>query len=417
VTNVPGGLGVFDAAVLLGMQSYLPPQTVLGALLIFRLYYYIIPLFFSGALFAGNEFLVQRRAVRIEGQARWRETDFAVAASVGGVAVSGAILLSVGLLDTLPDYSWLDPGLAAFAQSAGQYVPSLIGAALMVLAVGLSQRVTLAWGATIVMLLAGAAVTGLQGEPDWVPGLLVLAALSIAPFRDAYYRDARLISHTLRPGTLLPLLGLLGSVVWLANFVPKVRLLARGSWWQVVFSAEAPNSVRAAVALAVLLLLLALWGVIRPGRLTALPWNSENRLRYAALGGLPPPEADGLMLGEAGRAGLPFRRLPRVLLGLGDPAGADGDRLAAVWRLRDLAHQEGREAAVWRAGPGMLQCYNDLGLAAVPLGTDGLPATAEEGAGLYLCCVAERDLADLLPLLPTLGQRQFQRRPGRLDLK
>ncbi len=418
-TNVPGGLGVFDAAVLLGLSDILPPQTILSALLIFRLYYYIIPLFLAGALFAGNEFLMRTRGARgglaqPGAPARGGEPDFAVAASVGGVAVCGAMLLGVGVLDTHPDFSWMDPGLARFAADAGQYVPSLIGAALMVLAVGLSQRVTLAWGATIVMLLAGAAVTGLQGEPYWLPGLLVVAALSVAPFREVYYRDARLISHTLQPGTLLPLLGLLGSVMWLANFVPVVQRLASNSWWAVILSAQTPTSVRAAVALAVVLLVVALWGVIRPGRVVALPWNGEGRLRYAALGALPPPEADGLVMGELGRAGIPFRRVGHVLLGLGDPAGADSDRAAAVWRLRDLAQQEGRHAAIWRAGPNMLKLYNELGMTAVPLGADGLPAEAacDLPARQFLCCVAERDMVELVPKLSALGQRRFQNRPG-----
>jgi uncharacterized membrane protein YbhN (UPF0104 family) len=411
VANVPGGLGVFDAAILLGLSDYVPPQTALSAIFVFRLYYYIIPLFLAGAMFAGNEFAVRgRRIARAPSQTRWREPDFAVAASVGGVAVCGAILLSVGLLDTSPDFSWLDPGLAAFADSAGEYVTSLLGAALMVLAVGLSQRVTLAWGATIAFLLAGAAVTGLQGEPDWVPGLLVVAALSIAPFREAYYRDARLISHPLRPGTFLPLLALLASVFWLANFEPKVRILARSSWWAVVLGREAPNSLRVALALAVLLLLFALWGVTRPGRVMASAWNAEGRLRYAALGALPPPEADGLVMGEAGRAGIAFRRLGRVLLALGDPAGAESDRASAVWRLRDLAQQEGKDCAVWRAGTAMLKIYNDIGLTALPLGNDGLPTTAHDAAPArqFLCCVAERDLAYLLPILPGLTQRPLQ---------
>jgi uncharacterized membrane protein YbhN (UPF0104 family) len=423
VANVPGGLGVFDAAVLLGLSQYLEAPVVLSATFVFRLYYYIIPLFLSGAMFAGNEMILRGRglasspAVAGTGAAagaRWSEPDFAVAASVGGTAVCGAMLLSIGLVDTHPDFSWLDPGLAAFASSAGQYVPSLIGAALMVLAVGLSQRVTLAWGATIVMLLAGAGVTALQGEPAWVPVLLVVAALSVAPFRDAYYRHARLISHTLRPGTILPLLALLAAVVWLANFEPKVRMLSQSSWWAVVLSAQAPTSVRAAVGLAVLLLLAAMWGVIRPGRVVALAWNAESRLRYAAFGALPPAEADGLIMGEAGRAGVAFRRLPHVLLGLGDPAGADNDRVSAIWRLRDLAQQEGRDAAIWRAGPDLLKVYGDLGLTALPLGPDGLPAQPNTmpPPRHFLCCVAERDLNALLPVLPSLGLRRFQRRAG-----
>ena len=51
--------------------------------------------------------------------------------------------------------------------------------------------------------------------------------------------------------------------------------------------------------------------------------------------------ADGLVLGEQGRAAIPFRRMGGVMLGLGDPTGAPSDRVSAIWRLRDLAVQEG----------------------------------------------------------------------------
>jgi phosphatidylglycerol lysyltransferase len=121
----------------------------------------------------------------------------------------------------------------------------------------------------------------------------------------------------------------------------------------------------------------------------------------------PPREADGMVLGEAQRAGIPFRRVSRVLLGIGDPAGAESDRVSAVWRLRDLARQEGLDPAFWRAGPSLLKVYADLGMTAVPLGEDGLPLPEAEdiapASECYLVCVAERDLTLLVPLLPQLA--------------
>ena len=61
--NLPGGLGVFDTAMLLGLEPYLQPPTILGAIVVFRLYYYIIPLFLAGSLFAGNEILMRGGAL------------------------------------------------------------------------------------------------------------------------------------------------------------------------------------------------------------------------------------------------------------------------------------------------------------------------------------------------------------------
>jgi len=104
-----------------------------------------------------------------------------------------------------------------------------------------------------------------------------------------------------------------------------------------------------------------------------------------------------------------------VLLGLGDPVGEDADRVSAIWRLRDLARQEGLDAAVWHAGPDLLKVYSDLGLTALPLGSDGLPLPESDGdrplADQYLVCVAERDLNLLLPVLPILAKGLHRSEP------
>jgi len=414
--NLPGGLGVFDTAMLLGLEPYLQPPQILGAIVVFRLYYYIIPLFLAGTLFAGNELLLRGGALLKPGTisrstqalARWSEPDFAAGAASGAVALCGALLLGLGVLDNRPDFSWIDPDYADLAANAGQFVPSLIGAALVVLSIGLSQRVTLAWGATIVLLLVAAGFTAAQGASLWIPGVLVFAMLLVAPFRDAYYRHAHLLSGPLQAGTAVPLFALMVCVLALSAFEPTMRTMAENNWIEVVLSPEVPNSLRVAVALTVILALVAIWRLIRPGRVGWVPWAGEGRRRYAELGAVPPVQADGIVMGEAGRAGIPFRRIGRVLLGLGDPAGSVQDRVSAIWNLRDLAQQEGLDPAVWRAGPGLLKVYADLGLTALPLGPDGLPLPERQDdaplVGQYLCCRAERDLSLLLPLLPTLEE-------------
>lgn len=405
VANVPGGLGVFDAAMLVGLDAYMPAPTVLSAIFVFRLLYYVIPLFLAGGLFAGNELMMRGRSLRgaRPRSTRWSEPDFAVAAAIGGVSLSGVLLLSIGLLDLHPDYSWMDPDFSAVAASAGQYVPSLIGTGLMATAIGLAMRVRLAWFAAIFLLLAGGGMTWAQNEPMAVPGFLLAAAAILAPLRASFYRQARVVTQPLEAASVVPLLALLSAVLWLASFEPRVRYLAQTSWWQVVGSRATPAPVRHAVAFATLLAVVALWGVLRPARVRAQSWGGAARLRYAAMGGAPPDAAEGLLLGEAGQAAIAFRRVGDVVLGLGDPVGAPADRISAIWRLRDLAAAERRNVAFWRVGAEYLKIYGGLGLTALPLGGDGVPL-ARDNAGplpgrLYLACVAEEDLNVLLPAL------------------
>ncbi len=416
--NLPGGIGVFDTAMLLGLEPYIDAPHIVGAIVVFRLYYYVIPLFLAGTLFAGNEILLRggallRRVGRLSAMrsvGRWGEPDFAVTTGTGAVALCGVLMLCLGVLAPQTDFSWLDPDYADLASQAGQFVPSLIGAGLVVAALGLSQRVNLAWGLTVLLLVAGAAFAATQQDRMWVAAILVLTIVLVAPFRACFYRHANLLSGPLQPSSALSLLTLVICLLGLAITRPHTEVLSNNAWWAVVLSSDVPNSLRVAVAAAVGLGLLQLWRLLRPGRVRFLAWDSTARLRLAALGAIPPARADGVVLGEASRAAIAFRRCGRVLLGLGDPSGSESDRVSAIWRLRDLAQQEGLHPAFWRAGPGLLQVYGDLGLTALPLGSDGLPLPESPDetppADHYLVCLAERDLGTLLPLLPELAANQ-----------
>jgi glycosyltransferase 2 family protein len=415
--NLPGGIGVFDTAMLFGLEPYMSAPHIVGAILVFRLYYYVIPLFLAGSLFAGNEILLRgggllrhfSQLAPVQAIGRWSEPDFAVTATTGAVGLCGVLMLCLGVLAPQTDFSWVDPDYGAIASQAGQFVPSLIGAGLVMMAIALSHRVNLAWSLTILLLVTGAAFAATQDNRLWVSGILVLTTLLIAPFRACFYRHAQLMSGPLQPGSALTLV-LLGLCLFsLAMTRPQTRLLQNNAFWAVVISPELPNTIRLAVAIAVLLGLSAIWLLLRPGRVHYLPWDNSARQLLRDWGGVVDQTADGVVLGESGRAAIPFRRCDRVILGLRDPVGDEADRVSAIWRLRDLAQQEGLDAAVWQAGPRLLKVYGDLGLTALPLGADGLPLPESEiegdqpPANQYLVCKAERDLSLLLPVLPILA--------------
>lgn len=415
LASLPGGIGVFDTAMLFGLAPYVSAPRTVGAIVVFRLYYYVIPLFLAGSMFAGNEIVVRgggllrhlRRLPPVQAIGRWSEPDFAVAAATGAVGLCGVLMLCLGVLAPQADFSWIDPDFAALATQAGQFVPSLIGAGLVIMAIGLSHRVNLAWSLTILLLITGAAFAATQENRLWVVGVLALTAMLLAPFRACFYRHAHLMTGPLDPSSAMSLTVLVVCLISLAVTRPHTQALHNNAFWAVIMSREVPNTVRLAVGIAVLFGLIALWLLLRPGRVHYLPWDSTSQQRLLSFGSRTSlTDVDGVVMGESERAAIPFRRCGRVLLGLGDPAGDETDRISAIWRLRDLAQQEGVDAAVWGAGPELLKIYNDLGLTALPLGPDGLPLPESAGdtpeAKQYLVCKAERDLNLLLPVLPNL---------------
>ncbi|MCW8140897.1 MAG: hypothetical protein KIT58_18500 [Planctomycetota bacterium] len=62
LSHVPGGLGVFEGAVLALLTPYVPAHTVLGALLAYRVIYHVIPFLLAVALLAAFELRPRARS-------------------------------------------------------------------------------------------------------------------------------------------------------------------------------------------------------------------------------------------------------------------------------------------------------------------------------------------------------------------
>ncbi|HYE49409.1 MAG TPA: lysylphosphatidylglycerol synthase domain-containing protein [Azospirillaceae bacterium] len=69
-SHVPGGIGVFEAVLLLGLKQQGSAGGVLGALLAFRFIYYVVPLVAAGVALGGWELRMQSGSIA----KAWRET-------------------------------------------------------------------------------------------------------------------------------------------------------------------------------------------------------------------------------------------------------------------------------------------------------------------------------------------------------
>lgn len=392
VANVPGGIGVFDGAILIGLSGYLPAPVVIGALLLFRLYYYIVPLFIAGLMFAAFEVSQRRHLMDRIAPERGVAISFEVPAMAALTGLAAMTMIVIGALPPKPNM--LDGVFDLLDEAASHFAASVVGCLLLVAAYGLMRRLAIAWWATLALLLNGALVVWLRGEPWWLTGGFLLLAVLLATVRPAFYRRARLTAEPLSTENVAMLAALSLSALTLAG-IAYAAPYADMSWWAVVLSGETPDSLRFAVGMAGVLLLAAAVLLLRPARILALPYDEAMRQRLMALGAVAPVVggADGAIFGEADRAGFAFVKREGIWLALGDPAGEERDRVSAIWRFRDVCERAGVDPAFWRAGPALLRVYADIGLTPFPL--EGGPA-----GPLHLLCRPERDIEALLPLLP-----------------
>jgi uncharacterized membrane protein YbhN (UPF0104 family) len=61
-SSLPGGIGVFDTFLLLGLSPDMNAAAALGAILLFRILYYLIPAGIAGLAFAGHEIVLTTKS-------------------------------------------------------------------------------------------------------------------------------------------------------------------------------------------------------------------------------------------------------------------------------------------------------------------------------------------------------------------
>ncbi|RLB40771.1 MAG: hypothetical protein DRH12_09575 [Deltaproteobacteria bacterium] len=69
LSQVPGGLGVFESIIVVLLSSRIPSPALLGSLLVFRGVYYICPLIVASVLFAAQELFQKRHTIKAAARA------------------------------------------------------------------------------------------------------------------------------------------------------------------------------------------------------------------------------------------------------------------------------------------------------------------------------------------------------------
>ncbi len=391
---VPGGLGVFEAVLLLLLPGSVPEGALVASLVAYRVIHYLLPLVLGSVAVALYE-RWRRTVLEEAADSFYRGVSTVVPLALSAlVFVVGAFMLVTGALP-VPEgrLAWLGRALPLPVVELSHFLGSLVGALLLILAWGLRQRLDAAYRLTLGLLALGAAVSVLRG-PGWIEAAGLLATLAILlPARREFFRKAAVTAELpSRQWTVLAGIALAGTV-WLGLFVYRRVDLTTELWWEFTLRGDAPRFLRASVGAAVVLLGYGLSRLLRPRAPDALVGPEA---------GVPPEvdavlEASGrahgalvylgdkqVLLSGSGRAFVMFAVEGRSWVALGDPLGDPEGFDELVWRFRKLAHRHAGWPVFYQARPDSLQHYADVGLGAVKLGEEAyvpLEAFTLDGPG------------------------------------
>jgi phosphatidylglycerol lysyltransferase len=431
ISHVPAGAGVFDSIFIILMKSYVPPTTLIGLLVVYRLIYYLMPLAIAVVLLGVHE--VSR------GKTRFARATRVAGSWVPGVApmvlslttyVAGVILLFSGATPALPGRLRLISSVVPLAViESSHFIASITGAALLVLARGLGRRLDAAYYLTIAALLVGITTSLLKGF-DYEEALALTVVLTaLVPAHRHFYRRASMTSEIFSPVWVLMTVVAIGSSVWLGFFAYKYVDYTNDLWWRFALRGDAPRFLRATVGAAGVILLLAMQRLLRSTPVITTKPDAETMARVKTIVRESPDTVSNLALlgdksllfSESGNAFVMYGQEGRSFVAMGDPIGPPKERQELSWRFRELADRNGASTVFYQVRMHNLPLYLDLGLSLLKLGEEarvpldgfsldggtrkGLRRVTKnvEKDGCTFEIIPESEVSQILPRLKTLS--------------
>lgn len=378
LSHVPGGLGVFETVIIAALGSYLPIDSILGALVLYRVIYYLAPLATAAMAIT---ILEGRRAAATPAVAAIVRVGASLTPPVlsAFTLVIAAVLIfssvtPIGDETLLTMANWLPLSLV----EGSHFLGSVLGVVLLLVARGLAYRLDGAWwvAVTVTFLSIVLALLKAAAWDEAVLLLLLLAALLAS--RREFSRRASLLHQALTVNWMLAVSALLMTALALLFFVYKDVSYNNDLWWQFEFSEQAPRSLRALMGIALTAGFGAMWMLLRPVRVHFTPpAKDEMDIALDIVARQDRTEALLAAMGDKSflfsddkTAFIMYARKRRSWVALGDPVGPLEHWPELIWRFVETARGAGGRAVFYQVGAESLSLYADAGLRAFKLGEE-----------------------------------------------
>ena len=441
VSQVPGGLGVFETVVILLLSGRLPASEILGPLLVYRGMYYILPLLASAVLLALQEFFQKKETLRRIAQVfgRWVSVFVPQVLSVT-TFIGGAILLFSGATPAVNwRLAWLKDFVPLPVIEISHFLGSLVGVGLLLLARGLQRRIDAAYLLTAALLGAGILFSLLKGLDYEEAIALSIMLVALLPCRRYFYRRGSLISQRFRPGWIAAIIVVLICSTWLGFFSYKHVEYSSDLWWRFELKGDAPRFLRALVGAVALMVIFIAGRLLRPkAPIAAL--SSRDELKKAA--SIVPAShnitAKLALLGDkiflfsrSEKSFIMYGIQGRSWIAMGDPIGEEDEWPELLWQFREMCDRYDGWSVFYEVGHEKLHLYLDLGLnllklgeeARVPLEAFSLEGSARKGLrythrklekeGCRFEVIPPKDIPPLLPELRSISDTWLEKKNTR----
>lgn len=385
VSHVPGGIGVFESVIIAALGNSVPVSDAVTGLLLFRMIYFLLPFLLALVLLSLSEIWMAtgRSGLLLQRLAPVLQAGQSIIPLAMGIVVlaSGLFMMFSGLLrNPTFDADRLERMLPLALVEGGALLSSVLGSALVVLALGLFRRSRAAFWLVLATLGLGIVAALLHGGDLDRAAILAALMLVLWPCRREFYRAARLTQGVMSPQWILFTLAILVSIGSTAVIVHHSAPWSGAMWWQFGLADGGPRALRAALTGSVALTLALLFAAMKTRARPAPALTPEALRRAEAIIRAHGTAADlravtgdkQLMFSGDGEAVISYGKRGASWIALGAPVGPAAARESLAWDFHDAA-RAAHARPVFYAAPDRFQRQSvEMGLALHRMGEEAV---------------------------------------------
>lgn len=380
VSQVPGGLGVFETVILIFLKPLMPTSVIVAALFSYRLVYYIFPLLIAALLLGLNEIISKKEEVKRFAIVFGKPLTAAIPNVLAfNTFIAGIILLFSGSTPSEGErLLFLKDFIPLSVIETSHFLGSVAGMCLLLLSWGLLRKLDASYILTVILLSAGIIFSLLKGFDYEEATALTIMLFAILPCKKYFYRKSSFLNEQFKLSWILSVYIVLICSIWLGFFSYKHVNYSHDLWWSFALSGDAPRFLRASVGAVSILLVFALAKLLRPALPALKSPNEEDNViiknlvkkskktsAYLALTG-----DKYLLFSENKDAFIMYGVEGKSWVAVGDPVGSKKEIPELIWQFVELANQYEGWAVFYEIEKESLHLYLEPGLVFFKLGEE-----------------------------------------------
>lgn len=378
-SNVPGGIGVFESVILLGLPE-IPPAALLGSILLFRCIYYLSPLAIAAILMLYHE--TGRQRARLE---EIHDSVLDVLDEIGPhvmsmiIVLAGVILLFSGSIPIGFDRSLSPIWVPLFLVEVSHLTGAAAGIGLLLVARGISRRLTSSFNIALNLLLLGMLTSLLKGF-GYREAIVLGAILGLLwSTRPEFYRDGSLYEEGF-PAEWVSLLSIILAVtIWLGLFSFKDEIYSVSLWLQFSYENDYARFLRSLLVVFGISGIVAYYNLLRPDPVPGLPENVILDKIRKILESMSNTRANLVLLGDkrilfnhAENAFIMYQIQSKSWIVLGDPVGPKEAHRELIGSFCGLCGRYGAWPVFYMVDESELSYFKEFDLSIERLGDEAV---------------------------------------------